>query len=123
MGVNYLGNIQNCYNTGTISAEINHAIGTYGGGIAGQSSAGRISNCYNVGMSARGILSDNFLTPTYVIDCYYLTSASDQGVGRSEPDYERIFAFSEEELRQQSTFSAFDFDQIWVMTENGPQLQ
>lgn len=115
------GSIQNCYNAGAIRAE--GSLGTMAGGITGETfNATRISCCYNIGTSVSAI-ADDHKDKTIIVDCYYLTSVSEYGIRTGNPDYERIFAFTEEELRQQSTFSAFDFENIWVMTENGPQLQ
>lgn len=119
VALNTHGNIENCYNTGTVIKPEGRGDS---GGIAGNSEAnGRIVNCYNVGAVSSGICGDN---RDYIIDCYYLSSMSENGSGSGlNPEGERIFAFSEGELTIQKTFSAFDFATVWKMSENGPVLQ
>jgi len=119
VALNTHGNIENCYNTGTVIKPEGRGDS---GGIAGNSEAnGRIVNCYNVGTANSGICGDN---RDYIIDCYYLSSASENGSGSGlNTEGERFFAFSESELTLQETFSAFDFTSVWKMSENGPVLQ
>lgn len=113
------GEIENCFNKGVI-------VGPGGrvdsGGIAGNNETNaRIVNCYNIGAASSGICGDN---RDYLIDCYYLSSASKNGSGSGlNPEGERIFAFSESELTLEETFSAFDFSEVWKMSPNGPVLQ
>ena len=34
-----------------------------------------------------------------------------------------VHGITEEELKEQSTFSGFDFDKVWKMGEQGPELR
>ncbi len=114
------GEIMNCYNTGTITAVPYQAFHDCGG-IAGFSDAGKFVCCYNIGVASSGLIGDN---RDYIIDCYYLSSVSENGSGSGKNTAgERYFAFSPEELTKEETFSAFDFETVWIMTENGPELR
>lgn len=116
---NSSGNIENCYNTGIIIKPDGRGDS---GGIAGTNDVNaKLVNCYNIGAASSGICGDN---RDYLIDCYYLSSASENGSGSGlNTEGERIFAFSESELIVQETFSTFDFATVWKMSENGPVLQ
>lgn len=98
--------VVNCYNIGGIEGTAPYKY--YGGGIVGKAS-GEISKCYSMGVSGKayGIveLSDN-LTP----DCYYLDYAVS---GTFKRDV--AVACSLEQMKQKSTFSGFDFSDVWEM--------
>lgn len=111
------GAISNCYNTGAIGAREDSGFAD-AGGISAYNEGDRITYCYNIGQCTAGLVGDN---RSYLIDCYYLDSVSERGA--SDDAGERIFIFSADQLTDESTFSTFDFDTVWVMTENGPVLQ
>ena len=80
-----LGTITNCYNTGSVTAEVSQA-----GGIAGSTTAvagyTRVESCYNTGSvtapSRVGAINgyhDNGKSPT--TNCYYLKGSSSAGFG------------------------------------------
>lgn len=119
VAINTRGNIENCYNIGTIIEPDGRGDC---GGIAGiNETNAKLVNCYNIGAASSGICGDN---RDYIIDCYYLSSASENGSGSGlNTEGERFFAFSESELTMQETFSTFDFTTVWKLSENGPVLQ
>jgi len=39
------------------------------------------------------------------------------------PTYEFVDIISESDLKNQATFVGWDFDNIWIMGENGPELR
>ena len=91
------------------------------GGICGFNDKGRFTDCYNIGSSVSGIVGDN---RDYIIDCYYLNSVSQNGSGTAlNREGERIHVFTMGELTQESTFGTFDFETVWVMTNEGPKLR
>ena len=110
------GEVTDCFNTGTITTDKRDC-----GGICGFSDKGRFINCYNIGSSVSGIVGDN---RDYIIDCYYLSSVSQNGSGTAlNREGERIHVFTMEELTLESTFGTFDFENVWVMTNEGPKLR
>ena len=119
VAINSQGEIADCYNTGTVIAPEGRG---NSGGIAGNNETNaKLVNCYNIGAAVSGICGDN---RDYIIDCYYLSSVSEDGSGSGlNPEGERFFAFSQDELTNPETFSTFDFEAVWKMTENGPVLQ
>ena len=112
------GEITNCYNTGTITGSCDFSVDR--GGIAGYNGSGKIRYCYNIGTAYSGIADDN---RDYIIDCYYLDAASTYGCGDQNPEGVRLFSFSKGQLTKESTFPTFDFETVWIMTENGPQFR
>lgn len=119
VAMNTNGEITDCYNTGSIIEPEGRGDS---GGIAGNNEVNaKLVRCYNIGAASSGICGDN---RDYIIDCYYLSSASENGSGSGlNTEGERFFAFTESELTVQETFSAFDFTTVWKMSENGPVLQ
>lgn len=104
--------IVNCYNTGTIYA---YSAGTvYAGGIAGQCSAGSrysIQNCYNIGEIAASSSSSLHYGGITALG----TSAGSYSilVGATSVGSSNGTVCSKEKMRQQETFTAFDFTNIW----------
>ena len=126
-----IGQITDCLNTGTVQSEYVTTPGT--GIVATGSHNTRITNVLNTGNVKAGLygnLSYNEYNPTYENDpvfenAYYLTSKS---VGlysyvSSAIEFPGVTGISDGELTQQSAFAGFDFDKIWIMTENGPSLR
>lgn len=123
-GLNY-GNINNCYNTGSVgggwsagiagknSRNISNCYNTgavSGSGIAANNDYGNISNCYNSGNVSVGITADSGLYG-YTYNCYYLSSTSYQQSGCGTP-------LTIDQMKDQASFSGFDFENIWTMDNN-----
>lgn len=108
--------IENCYNQGEI-------LGTYGGGILGYSnSSGKISNVYNTGDYCDGGIIGyyNNNLPTLTA-CYYLISASAQGIGNYSSD---SYTIGKNSAGMQSTSFAKSLGDAFVYNSNGyPMLQ
>ena len=123
-------NIENCYNTGDITSNN----GYYIAGILGctdndGSQKHTISNCYNIGTCTAksttsaagpfGIVELKTGTAVTVTDCYYL-----YGTGKSNTGATSLTAG---QLKLQSSYSALDFDSVWVMDTDAlypyPQLR
>lgn len=112
--------VNNCYNTGSVYAQTSSE-SARAGGIVGLNQS-IISRCYNVGNvsqdpytyapHAGGIVGESIYGSTN--NCYYLDTISTGGVSGST-----IVKCTEEQLRQQSTFTGFDFDAIWTWDEIG----
>lgn len=109
--------ISDCWNAGTIDAAGESGFSN-AGGIAAYNEGDRIIYCYNIGQVAAGLVSDN---RQYLIDCYYLDSASRRG--GSDNTWERIQSFSQSQIADASVFAGFDFETIWIITDSGPQLR
>ncbi len=113
------GTIMDCYNTANIVAQNS----TYVGGITGwnysQSYNLTFVNCYSTGKADYGITACK-INPTKWSDCYYLNTsvkyANQYGIAKTET-----------ELKQQTAFQEFDFENIWTMGGNPtyffPELQ
>ena len=125
-GTNYQ-KIINCYNIGTLQATASstYSAQAYAGGIAGYSS-GSIYNCYNAGSvsisttagsSGRHIRKVGGICATNnggsINYCYYLNTNS-SGIGDGTGKVTRC---TETELKQQSTFIGFDFENVWQFDE------
>lgn len=122
--------IENSYNCGNIYAidydsHVQYAGGT--GGIVGYLYIRQaMRNCYNVGTvksdnpeAKIGALFGEAEFFSEVSNCYYLNTAIDQGVSSAS-------ARTDEEMRQESTFKNYDFDNIWFIDSQSeypyPQL-
>lgn len=98
--------IQNCYNTGSISAN------DYAGGISGKSSSyNQTKYSYSIGVV---YAETNFggcfgNAPREIVFCYYLEDAV------SEPDCLAGTPKSPDQLKKQGTFEQWDFDTVWTM--------
>ena len=116
VGCNDNGMITNCHNTGNVSASASLRVSSaYAGGISGYNS-GTISNCYNTGTVsasapldyASGIVGYSSGT---ISNCYYLIS---NGVGSGTDTSTEC---TTDELKNQSTFFGFDFENVWTFLE------
>ncbi|APH38565.1 GLUG motif-containing protein [Methanohalophilus halophilus] len=94
------GNVSNSYSTGYVTAEYSE----YLGGFIGQHTSGNITNSY-----------------WYKIDDSMIT-----GVG-NQSDVQGVFGRSAQQMQSQSTFSGWDFANIWyihpTINDGYPQLQ
>ena len=117
------GTVYNCYNTGRVSATC--ADFSAAGGIAGINNA-TINNCYNNGnvcaaisfgteedVHYSGITGINNGT---IGNCYYL-NLLDKNMGEEMEDG---VPCTDKEMREQETFSGFDFEAVWEFTEGNP---
>ena len=79
-GMNMMGNVTNCYNTGSVTGSL------YVGGVCGQN-YGTVTNCYNTGnvtgndAYVGGLCGQNYAT---VSNCYYLDTCGAAGEGTSK---------------------------------------
>lgn len=102
--------ISNCYNTGYIMADGNVA------GIVGYLSSGTVANVYNVGEVSGNSTHCVCAIIAYansgtIINGYY-TNTIISGVGKMTDTSTRI---SYEDAQKQSSYSGFDFDDVWSM--------
>lgn len=124
--------IINCYNAGAI--ENTYSSGA-AGGVAGYAIELTIDYCYNVGTVTGGKLA--FLEfygehgaiageSGILTGCYYMDNATPD-VGTSTSFTTKATMCSSDEMMRQSTFLAFDFNEIWTMAGNAdypyPELQ
>ena len=111
------GIIQNCYNTANVVGQYNI------GGISGENSSnGQIANVYNVGhigadlndtvANVVGINSGN------VQNTYYINEILN-GVGQDTGSLVNVTKVTENDMKNISTFSNFDFNNIWEINESG----
>ena len=126
--------ISNCYNTGNITViapTIDIMAHGFAGGILGEISASNISritinNCYNTGMisataeskygftSTGGIVGISSSGSTITIsNCYYLDNIA-KGIGNNYEVADTAVKCTLEQMKQQSTFTGFDFGTIWI---------
>ena len=106
---NWFGKIYNCLNTGTVNGQ---------SGIAGYNSSNEsvIQNCVNVGNSRYGICEES--SGAYIVDCYYLCSASE--FGAPENQYTRFKAIENNEMSDPSAYPTLDFAKDWMMGDKYP---
>ncbi len=119
--------VANCYNTGDVSG--NDKVG----GISGNAPFST-KNCYNVGKVTgelmAGAIIGRYSSYDYpVVNCYYLEGSADSGRGEHNknitydtyeyipvPDAEgEVVSLTLEEMKLQSSFKGFDFDNVWTM--------
>ncbi len=111
VGYVYEGSISNCYSVGSVSGTSNNR-----GGLVGYLNKGSISNCYSAGSvsgggSCGGLVGYRSSSGT-VSDSYYDTETSGQSdTGKGTPK-------TTAEMKQQATFSGWDFASIWGIKEN-----
>lgn len=110
--------LKDCYNAGDIMI-LDSSYDDYVGGIGYDLSQAQTS-C-NFGKVKGGIVSR--LMGTYLVDCYYLKSASEYGAVTNDDaeDSERIrvYALSDNEALLQENYSKLDFENVWIMGEEG----
>ncbi len=113
--------ISDCANIGDISVTGNHQ---YIGGISGSSNS--ITNCYNAGKIAVneslekiGAISGKAKENAVFTNCYYDNQLS-KAVSNSEDCLlYNVKEATSEDLKNQKTFVGFDFENIWLISENG----
>ena len=118
VGGNWKGSISNCYSSGDVNG-----VDTVGG-LVGWNGGGSVSNCYSTGdVSGRnevgglmGMSLDN------VFNCFWDTDAQTHGVTESIGDpggtVINVLGLPTTEMHQQSTFTNWDFINIWNIGAN-----
>lgn len=116
-GSTYTLSITDCFNGGTLVGQGT----TRGGGIFGYgvSNNTTISNCYNVGAINvetyyGGIAADIGVTYEGVFSNCYFADTCDNGIGSGT---DTVTSKTLTELKQQATFSGFDFTDTWEIIE------
>lgn len=113
----YNGVISDCFNTGQVTP---NGWGSNVGGISGSGGSGTIKNTYNIGLVSGSGISGT--VPAVLENCYY-SNASSNGIGSG---VDNAIACTLEQLQQQSTFTGFNFNEIWgIIPESSykyPQL-
>ncbi len=118
--------VSNCYNTGCVKADSLESR-AYAGGIVGNLINGNQDmnsyNCYNIGSVEAnapedityvgGIVGQSHFVA--ITNCYYLDTIS-VGIGSGSGS---SVALSEQQMKQQSSFVGFDFDEVWMFDEEG----
>ncbi len=109
LGYQRAGSISNCYSSGSVTAD------SYSGGLLGYQEAGSISNCYSSGSVTVNSYSGGLLgfqQSGSVSDCYYdkETSGQSDNTGKGTPK-------TTAEMKQQATFSGWDFATVWSINE------
>lgn len=124
--------IADCYNTGNINGTKSSARrGWKSAGISAEyNSLLNLRNCYNIGnigstprKANGGIVGVQWsqVSASQIQSCYYLDSSCDE-----EPPMEG-WALSEDQMRAQTAYNGFDFDNVWSISPSGgylyPQLR
>lgn len=114
VGLNIYGEISNCYCTGSVSAAADV------GGLAGVNQ-GAVSNCYSAGSvegttTVGGLIGSLKADPFYpdgtVCDSFWDVEASGQATSPAS------IGKTTTEMRQRSTFAAWDFIDVWDIAED-----
>lgn len=120
--------ISDCGNVGDISItnNTNNKYSTMGG-ICGESYS--ITNCYNVGnttttasLAKVGAISGAAADNSVFTNCYY-NNQMDCAVSNSvDCVFNNVKSFSAEEMKKQSTFEGFDFENVWTISDGGTPM-
>lgn len=110
--------LKDCYNTGNVQYE-NTKFDEYNGGIGYDLE--HAENCLNFGNYLGGICYRTM--GTYLVDCYYLESASLNGAiadsSQMDPNRVRVHGLSDAAALLQESYPTLDFENVWVMSEGG----
>ncbi len=134
-GYLHRGTVFDCLSDGHIiiyksSYEINCPCG---GGLFGECDAVSFHNSVSAGTvelcqdaSFGGLVNFAYSTPT-AYDCYYLDTLSDIGLVMIDEqpltsELEGVSALTAAEMKAQATFAEFNFDTMWVMGSENPEL-
>jgi hypothetical protein len=118
------GSISDCYAISTITGGNNCS---NLGGLAGNNYKGKISYCYTSGNVTSGNDSENLggfagnnSEDSVITNCYFLTESEDSG-----PDNVLGLPLTDEQMKQQTSFADWDFDETWMICEGTdyPRLQ
>lgn len=105
------GTIANSFNLGQIVQMRSNAVGTKYAGIAMSSNTATVKNCYNLGLVENTGDYDglNKLISNRCTNCY---AWDIQGTG------ETAVSRTADEMKEQSTYQGFDFENVWQMSDN-----
>lgn len=132
-GYSELSRFENCYSSINISLEYTVMNFYAAGGITGQSRECEYVCCYAVSDFEEkfigygntegqriytGGLTGNSVSDNTFENCYF-TDDSDFAVGLPAENPEITKSLSDDELKTQLSYEGFDFDNVWVMEENG----
>lgn len=125
LGLNESGTIENSYNTASVSGvRTGYSGDVYVGGIVGKhKSVLDTLNCYTLGsISGKGSSSATYIgyvcgynATSTIENCYYLGIA-DSGAGFG--DYSTMYGKNVAVLKNQNTYTRFDFTDIWTIAGN-----
>ncbi len=114
--------IKNCFNNGIITTTKSIYGGIIGGYAYFSGRTLKITNCYNsaditanlaitYGANGGATVTDGVI----LTNCYYLKSGDTVGIAGS-------IGLTSDEMKLQSSFQGFDFDNVWVMLTEGEYL-
>lgn len=109
-----------CYNVGNITNyyQTSQKLGEYAGGIAGDMWYANITGCYNAGKATKAAIG-HITYAGSIKDTYYLAKSGHGSTGAT--------SLTEAQMRLQTMFAGFDFDNIWILNEYAnypyPQLR
>ncbi len=114
------GTITNCYATGSVNGGNN---AYYLGGLCGFNEVGTITNCYATGTVTGGLHLGGLCGGTWgeISNCFWDREASNvsDGIGSLETTIEiTLYDRTTTEMHQQSTFTDWDFINVWNIGEN-----
>jgi hypothetical protein len=112
--------VSNCYSTGNVSCDVDV------GGLLGDNEGGNVSNCYSIGSvsgytSVGGLVGCNELGN--LSNCFWDTDTQTHGVTKSigrntGGTIVNVSGLPTSQLHQQSTFTDWDFINVWDIGEN-----
>ena len=116
VGINW-GIVSNCYSTDSVNGN-----GSYVAGMVG-ANAGSVSNCYSIGdvNGVAGLVGVNYSDGS-ASDCFWDTDTQTHSVtnsiGYNEGTTTNVAGLPTSQLHQQSTFTNWNFIDIWNIGEN-----
>lgn len=115
------GEIKDCCNLGALNTD-HGGIVLCGSGICDSPLySTKVENCYNAGNSKNGISECSPDSDGYIINAYYTQGEWNfSNINRNIRNMKKI---TETESKSEQTFLGFDFDSVWIMTQNGPDLR
>ena len=112
--------VSNCYSTGNVSCDVDV------GGLLGDNEGGNVSNCYSIGSvsgdtSVGGLVGCNELGN--LSNCFWDTDTQTHGVTKSigrntGGTIINVSGLPTSQLHRQSTFTDWDFINVWNIGEN-----
>ena len=121
--------ISDCLNTGTV--KVDSGSFPYGSGIDGMGGGMEVARVLTVGDVNSGLRGDSVSESSLkdggldiYKDAFYLKSKSDGFKYLGNPfEVPGVHGIDDGELKNQAAFTGFDFDKIWTMGANGPELK
>lgn len=124
---------KNCYSNIDFSLEYTVMYPYAAGGLVGQAKDSEFICCYStpkfiekfigygntegIDIYTGGLIGESISENTFK-NCFY-SDNSDYAIGKSEENPENTKPLTEEELKNQSSYEGFDFENIWSMEEKG----